>query len=182
MLDHMEKSGGLGAIWPAIVNSIFAMKCLGYPDDHPVLANQLREMENLMIYDGDKLYLSLARVSPVWSTAWAIIALHESGMPGADSSLQKAGQWLLSKEVRHYGDWALKCKVDEPSGWYFQYANESYPDTDDSAAVLMALQRVSLPERMHKEKAVLRGLSGFLPCNVTMVAGGLLTGITIRQF
>lgn len=161
MLDHIEKSGGLGAIWPAIVNAIFAMKCLGYPDDHPALVNQLREIENLIIYDGNKLYLQPC-VSPVWDTAWAIIALQESGMPGADPSLQKAGQWLLNKEVRHYGDWALKCKVDEPSGWYFQYANEFYPDTDDSAAVLMALQRVSLPEHMHKEKAVLRGLQWLL--------------------
>lgn len=161
MLYHMEKSGGLGAIWPGIVNSIFAMKCLGYPDDHPAMVNQLREIENLIIYDGDKLYLQPC-VSPVWDTSWAIIALHESGVAGADPALQKAGQWLLSKEVRHYGDWALKCKVEEPSGWYFQYANEFYPDTDDSAAVLMALQRVSLPERMHKEQAVLRGLQWIL--------------------
>ncbi|MBI2472709.1 MAG: squalene--hopene cyclase [Planctomycetes bacterium] len=157
MLDHLEKSGGLGAIWPAIINSIFAMKCLGYPDDHPALVNQLREVEKLVVYEEDKLYLQPC-VSPVWDTAWAIIALHESGIPGTHPALQKAGEWLLSKEVRNFGDWALKCKVEEPSGWYFQYANEFYPDTDDSAAVLMALQRVSLPESSHKEKTFLRGL------------------------
>ncbi|MEP9412502.1 MAG: squalene--hopene cyclase, partial [Candidatus Brocadia sp.] len=87
-----------------------------------------------------------------------IIALHESGIPGTDPALQKAGRWLISKEVRTFGDWALKCKVNEPSGWYFQYANEFYPDTDDSAAVLMALQRVSLPQTASKEEAFLRGL------------------------
>jgi len=157
MLEHTNKSGGLGAIWPAIVNSIFAMKCLDYPDNHPALVSQLEEIEKLVVYEGDKLYLQPC-VSPVWDTAWAIIALHESGVPGAHASLQKAGKWLLGKEVRTFGDWALKCKVDEPSGWYFQYANEFYPDTDDSAAVLMALQRVSLPEDAHKEKAFLRGL------------------------
>lgn len=163
MLDHMDKSGGLGAIWPAIINSIFAMKCLGYSDDHPALKNQLQEVENLIVYEMDNLYLQPC-VSPVWDTAWAIIALHESGIPSTDPILQKAGQWLLSKEVRNFGDWALKCKVEEPSGWYFQYANEFYPDTDDSAAVLMALQRVSLSE---KEKAFLRGLKWIqaMQCN-----------------
>ena len=161
MLDHLEKSGGLGAIWPAIINSIFAMKCLDYPDDHPALVSQLKEVENLIVYEVDKLYLQPC-VSPVWDTAWAIIALHESGVPSTDPKLQKAGRWLISKEVRNFGDWALKCKVEEPSGWYFQYANEFYPDTDDSAAVLMALQRVSLPETAHKEESFFRGLQWIL--------------------
>lgn len=157
MLDHMNKSGGLGAICPAIINSIFAMKCLGYSEDHPAMVSQLKEIEDLVIYEGDNLHLQPC-VSPVWDTAWAIIALHESGIPGTHPGLQKAGEWLLSKEVRSFGDWALKCKVEEPSGWYFQYANEFYPDTDDSAAVLMALQRVSLAENIQKEKSFLRGL------------------------
>ncbi|MDN3512846.1 MAG: squalene--hopene cyclase [Candidatus Brocadia sp.] len=161
MLAHIEKSGGLGAIWPAIVNSIFAMKCLNYPDDHPALVSQIKEVEKLIVYETDKLYLQPC-VSPVWDTAWTIIALHESGIPSDSPSLQKAGQWLVSKEIRNFGDWALKCKVAEPSGWYFQYANEFYPDTDDSAAVLMALQRVSLPETVHKEKSFLRGLQWIL--------------------
>ena len=151
MLEHLEKSGGLGAIWPAIINSIFAMKCLGYSDDHPALVSQLREIEKLVVYEEDRLYLQPC-VSPVWDTAWAIIALHESGVPSTHPALQRAGEWLVSKEVRNFGDWALKCKVEEPSGWYFQYANEFYPDTDDSAAVLMALQRISLPETSYKEK------------------------------
>lgn len=157
MLAHMEKSGGTGAIWPSIINSIFAMKCLGYPDNHPAMLSQLKAVESLIVYEGDKLYLQPC-VSPVWDTAWAVIALHESGIPSTHPALQKAGQWLISKEVRNFGDWALKCKVEEPSGWYFQYANEFFPDTDDSAAVLMALQRVSLPESSNKEKAFLRGL------------------------
>ena len=67
MLEHLEKSGGLGAIWPAIVNSIFAMKCLGYSDDHLALVSQLREIEKLVVYEEDKLYLQPC-VSPVWDT------------------------------------------------------------------------------------------------------------------
>ena len=87
MLEHLEKSGGLGAIWPAIINSIFAMKCLGYSDDHPALVSQLREVEKLVVYEEDKLYLQPC-VSPVWDTAWAIIALHESGIPSTHPALQ----------------------------------------------------------------------------------------------
>ncbi|MCF6157202.1 MAG: squalene--hopene cyclase [wastewater metagenome] len=157
MLDHVEKSGGVGAIWPGIINSIFAMKCLNYPDNHPALISQLNELEKLIVYEEDKLYLQPC-VSPVWDTAWAVVALHESGIPSNHPALQEAGQWLLSKEIKSFGDWALKCKVEEPSGWYFQYENEFYPDTDDSAVVLMALQCISLPENAYKEKAFLRGL------------------------
>lgn len=157
MLDRAYESGGVGAIWPGMINSVFAMKCLNYPDDHPALVNQLKEIENLIVDEGDSIYVQPC-VSPVWDTAWAIIALHESGLPNTHPAMQKAGQWLLSKEVRNCGDWTLKCKAEEPSGWYFQYGNEFYPDTDDSAVVLMALQRISLPEDAHKEKAFLRGL------------------------
>ncbi|MDR4507327.1 MAG: squalene--hopene cyclase [Candidatus Brocadiaceae bacterium] len=157
MLDHMNNSGGLGAIWPAIINSIFAMKCLGYDDNHPVLLKQLCEVEKLVIYEKDTLYLQPC-VSPVWDTAWTVIALHDSGIPNTHPALQKAGKWLLEKEVRSFGDWSLKCRVKDPSGWYFQYENEFYPDTDDSGAVVMALQRVSLPERLRKEQSLLRAL------------------------
>ena len=135
----------------AIINSIFAMKCLGYSDDHPALANQLREIEKLVVYEEDKLLCYSHAYLPLGIQAWAI-ALLESGIPSTHPALQRAGEWLLSKEVRNFGDWALKCKVEEPSGWYFRYANEFYPDTDDSAAVLMALQRISLPEAAHRER------------------------------
>ena len=63
MLEHLEKSGGLGAIWPAIINSIFAMKCLGYSDDHPALVSQLREVEKLVVYEEDKLLFTALRIS-----------------------------------------------------------------------------------------------------------------------
>jgi squalene-hopene/tetraprenyl-beta-curcumene cyclase len=85
--------------------------------------------------------------SPVWDTAIAMHALGESGMvPPAE--LRQAGDWLLSKEVRRKGDWSVKRPNVEPSGWYFEFANEFYPDIDDTAQVLLGLaQAPSTPEQ-----------------------------------
>ena len=86
-------------------------------------------------------------MSPVWDTAQAVYALGEAGVPKDDPRLLKAADWLLSKEVRHKGDWAEKVKNVEPGGWYFEFNNEFYPDVDDSAQVLLALNCVQQSAR-----------------------------------
>ncbi|HHT9131370.1 MAG TPA: squalene--hopene cyclase [Candidatus Tripitaka californicus] len=156
VLARVEKSGGLGAIWPGIINTIFALKALGYPNDHPQVRRALQEVQLLKIEDEDSLHMQPC-VSPVWDTGWAVIALHDSGLPRNHQALVRAGEWLLTKEVREYGDWRLKCPNVEPSGWYFEYDNEWYPDTDDSAVVLMGLQRAVLPQAGKKAETLLRG-------------------------
>lgn len=162
VLSRLEKSAGLGAIWPGIINTIFALKALGYPNDHPEIKRQLREVELLKIEEEDSLRMQPC-TSPVWDTGWTVIALHDSGLPRNHPGLIKAGRWLLSKEVRNYGDWRIKNPNVEPSGWYFEYACEWYPDTDDSAVVLMGLQRIALLEAgARKEKALLRGTKWLL--------------------
>ncbi|MDR4497651.1 MAG: squalene--hopene cyclase [Candidatus Scalindua sp.] len=161
LLQHFEKSGGLGAIWPAMVNSVMAMKCLGYKDEHPAVKKTLHEIEKLEVHDNDTLHMQPC-VSPVWDTPWSILALSESGLPHDHPVLIKAGRWLLEKEVRSFGDWSLKNPVKEPSGWYFQHANEFYPDNDDTTVVLMALQLIDLPEKEDKRNAILRGFKWFL--------------------
>lgn len=161
ILQRLEKSGGLGAIWPAMVNSIMAMKCLGYKDDHPDYRRSLLEIEKLEVHDENTLHLQPC-VSPVWDTPWSIMALSESGLPGDHHALVKAGQWLLRKEARSFGDWSLKNPVKEPSGWYFQHANEFYPDSDDTSVVLMALRLVDLPDKDWKREAMIRGFKWLL--------------------
>jgi len=89
-------------------------------------------------------------VSPVWDTAQAIYALGEAGVPRTDPRMIKAADWLLSKEVRHVGDWAVKVPRTEPGGWYFEYNNEFYPDTDDTAQVLLALNKVDNPRERYQ--------------------------------
>ena len=167
ILSRQEKSAGLGAIWPGIMNTIFALKALGYPNDHPEIKRQLREVEQLKIEEEDSLRMQPC-TSPVWDTGWAVIALHDSGLLRNHPALLKAGKWLLTKEVRNHGDWCIKNPKVEPSGWYFEYACEWFPDTDDSAVVLMGLQRIALLEAgAKKEGALLRGTKWLLgmQCN-----------------
>ncbi|MFQ5714148.1 MAG: squalene--hopene cyclase [Candidatus Scalinduaceae bacterium] len=161
ILQRLDKSGGLGAIWPAMVNSVMAMKCLGYRDEHPDYRRALLEIEKLEVYDKETLHMQPC-VSPVWDTPWSIMALSESGLSNDHPALIKAGQWLLKREVRSFGDWSLKNPVKEPSGWYFQHANEFYPDSDDTTVVLMALRLIDLPDKNRKREAILRGFKWLL--------------------
>lgn len=161
ILQRLEKSGGLGAIWPAMVNSVMAMKCLGYRDEHPDYRRALLEIEKLEVHDKETLHMQPC-VSPVWDTPWSIMALSESGLSNDHPALIKAGQWLLKREVKSFGDWSLKNPVEEPSGWYFQHANEFYPDSDDTTVVLMALLHIDLPDKYKKREAILRGFKWLL--------------------
>jgi squalene-hopene/tetraprenyl-beta-curcumene cyclase len=89
-------------------------------------------------------------MSPVWDTAYAVYALGEAGVSRNDPRLLKAADWMLSKEVRHKGDWAVKVRNADPGGWYFEFNNEFYPDVDDSAQVLLALNKVDNPRERYQ--------------------------------
>jgi len=138
MLERTRHSDGLGAIYPPMMYSIMALDVLGYPPEHPERAEAQRQFDRLMVDDGKRFFFQPC-FSPVWDTAIAAFALAESGV-AADGALEKAAGWLLSKEVRRKGDWSVKRPRTEPSGWYFEFANEFYPDIDDTAMVLLALE------------------------------------------
>ena len=97
----------------------------------------MRQFEALMVNDGDRFYFQPC-FSPVWDTAIAAYALAQAGAAPRDS-MRRAADWLLSKEVRRKGDWSVKRPELEPSGWYFEFANEFNPDIDDSAMVMLGL-------------------------------------------
>jgi squalene-hopene/tetraprenyl-beta-curcumene cyclase len=164
ILERLEKSDGLGAIFPPIINTILAMRCLGYAPDDPRLLAQVRELERLEISDDETLRVQPC-FSPVWDTAIATVALAESGVPADDPTLRRAARWLLDHEARLPGDWK-KSNPDGPiGGWYFEYANEFYPDTDDTAEVLTALARVRFvtpPEEADRVGALERGQAWLL--------------------
>ena len=164
MIDHFEKSSGIGAIFPPIINSIIALRCLGYALDHPVLQSQIMELERLEIEESETLRVSPC-FSPVWDTALTMVALAESGLEAGHASLGKGAEWLLSKEVRTVGDWKVKNPQGKPGGWYFEYANELYPDVDDTFQVLTALAgMIFQDEALEREKAqaMKRGLDWVL--------------------
>lgn len=157
MLQRFEMSDGLGAIYPAMLNAIIALRCLGYSLDDPQMLRAMDEFERLGIDrpEGDEHYPEPTFrmqpcVSPVWDTAQAVFALGEAGVDRNDPRMLKAADWLLSKEVRHKGDWAVKNRKAQPGGWYFEFNNEFYPDVDDSAQVLLALNKVDNPRERYQ--------------------------------
>lgn len=140
ILDRLEKSDGLGAIFPPIIWTVIGLRCLGYAEDAPEVVNALRELEKLTIEEGETTRLEPCR-SPVWDTAIAVNALCEAEVPGDHPQIRQAVDWLLAKEVRHKGDWSVAHPEVEPGGWYFEFNNEFYPDVDDTIMVTMALAR-----------------------------------------
>ena len=151
MLARLRRSDGLGAIYPAMINAAMAIKCLGYPDGHPVLEQAIEEIRKLEIEEIDTVRLQPC-TSPVWDTALAIIALRDAGLPADHPALARAARWLLDQEVREIGDWAVRARGVTPSGWTFEFHNEFYPDVDDTAMVLLALSRVRLDGRGERRK------------------------------
>jgi squalene-hopene/tetraprenyl-beta-curcumene cyclase len=161
MLEHIERTDGLAAIYPAMMNSIFALMALGHGPGDPLTAREIREFARFEIEDGDTLRMQPC-VSPVWDTCIAMVALEEAGLPPDHLSLVKAADWILSKQILGPGDWQVKNRDAEPGGWAFEFRNDFFPDVDDTAFVLMALQRVKYPEPAKMEAAVRRGIQWLL--------------------
>jgi len=162
MLERFEGSDGLAAIFPAMLNSLIALKALGYPDDHPQVVRATRKLKDLEHETADSVRLEPC-FSPVWDTAIVAVALRESGVPADHPALAKAANWLLDKEIRFRGDWQFKnpAKV-EPSGWAFEFANQWNPDVDDTAMVLLALRQIPTDNPQRRDAAFRRGLEWML--------------------
>jgi squalene-hopene/tetraprenyl-beta-curcumene cyclase len=137
ILTRTRHTEGLGAIYPAMMYFIMALDALDYAQDHPDRLEAIRHFESLLIETEDR-FIFQPCVSPIWDTAICAFAMGEAGVKD-DSRLTRAADWLISKEVRRRGDWSIKRPDTEPSGWAFEFANEFYPDIDDTAMVLLAL-------------------------------------------
>ncbi|MGE5111533.1 MAG: squalene--hopene cyclase [Acidobacteriaceae bacterium] len=161
MLERFEMSDGLGAIYPAILNSIIALRCLGYSMDDPQFIRALDEFEKLGIEEEETFRMQPC-MSPVWDTAYAMFALGESSNDRRDPRLVKAADWMLKKQIRTKGDWAVKVKNVEPGGWYFEFNNEFYPDVDDSAMVMLGLSHVDTSDERFQAESVQRALKWVL--------------------
>jgi len=140
--ERLNGVDGLGAIFPAMVNSVMMYDVLGYPQDHPNRKTARESIERLLVIKDDEAYCQPC-VSPVWDTALAAHAMIEAGSV-ADLEAAKASlDWLLPRQVLDVkGDWVDKRPDVRPGGWAFQYNNAHYPDLDDTAVVVMAMDRV----------------------------------------
>jgi squalene-hopene/tetraprenyl-beta-curcumene cyclase len=140
MLARFQKSDGLGAIFPPVVFSTLALKALGYADHSPEVVECLKQLERLAIDDpSDGTARLQPCFSPVWDTGLVMRALAMAGVPADDPAILRAADWLRSRQTTAAGDWAETVDAP-PGGWYFEYANQFYPDVDDTAMSLMALQ------------------------------------------
>ncbi len=139
--ERLNGQDGLGAIYPAMANSVMMYAALGRPEDDPRRAAARASVERLLVVKDEEAYCQPC-VSPVWDTALAAHALMEAGVEGDDQRVKRALDWLLPRQVLDVkGDWAEGKPHVRPGGWAFQYANAHYPDLDDTAAVVMALDR-----------------------------------------
>ena len=139
--ERLAVPGGLGGIYPAMANSVLALRLLGYPDDHPLILGQFKEIEALAVEHDDEIYLQPCP-SPVWDTSLVANALIESDLTPDHPALVRSVDWMMAKQVALPGDWQVKRPHVQPGGWAFQYDNPYYPDLDDTAMVLMALEKV----------------------------------------
>ncbi len=143
-----KPTGSWGGIQPPWVYSLLALHLVGHPMDHPAMRAGIEGLEGFLIReetaDGTVRRLEACQ-SPVWDTALALTALLDAGVPADDPAVLRATDWLLGEEIRVPGDWAVRRPRLEPSGWAFEFANDSYPDTDDTAEIILALRRVAHP-------------------------------------
>src|SRR6266850_1489204 len=136
-----EGSDGLATVFPAMLNCLIALRALGYSKNNPIYKKAAKDFTGLFVDDPEDFRIQPC-LSPVWDTAISVVALAESGVPPEHPSMRSAADWLISKEVRVRGDWKVNNPHPEASGWAFEYNNVYYPDTDDTAMVLMALRLV----------------------------------------
>jgi squalene-hopene/tetraprenyl-beta-curcumene cyclase len=142
--ERLNGEDGLGAIYPAMANSVMMFDCLGYAPDHPDRAIARKSVENLVVLRDDGEIYCQPCVSPVWDTALAAHAMLEAGGEEAEARAEAALAWLKPRQVLDVkGDWAENRPDVRPGGWAFQYNNAHYPDLDDTAVVVMAMDRAA---------------------------------------
>ncbi len=153
IVRRQESDGSWGGIQPPWVYSLIALTLQGYALDHPVVAKGLAGLDGFTVHDDAGRRLEACQ-SPVWDTALAVTALRDAGVARDDGAVLRAARFLLDEEVRVAGDWSVRRPALVPSGWAFEFANDTYPDVDDTAEVLLALARAGVED----DGAIRRGL------------------------
>jgi squalene-hopene/tetraprenyl-beta-curcumene cyclase len=145
--DRQEADGGWGGIQPPWVYSLIALHLEGMSLDHPVIRRGLEGFRRFSLDDEHGWRLQ-ACMSPVWDTAWAMLALRKAGVPRGHASLRRAVDWLIDEQISGGGDWQVKVPLERGGGWAFEFDNDIYPDVDDTAVVVLALLESGDPERV----------------------------------
>jgi len=140
--ERLNGEDGLGAIFPAMVNSVLMYDVLGVSPSDPRVVIAKASIRKLLVIEEGRAYCQPC-LSPIWDTSLASHALLEAGGAEAEAAVAKAAEWMAARQITDLrGDWISRRPELEPGGWAFQYNNAHYPDVDDTAVVLGALDRV----------------------------------------
>jgi squalene-hopene/tetraprenyl-beta-curcumene cyclase len=159
IVERQENDGCWGGIQPPAVYSVIALYLLGYDLEHPVMRAGLQSLDRFAVWREDGSRMIEACQSPVWDTCLATIALADAGLPADHPQLVKAADWMLGEQVVRPGDWSVRRPGLPPGGWAFEFHNDNYPDTDDTAEVVLALRRVAHHDPERTERAIARGVA-----------------------
>ncbi|WP_175409844.1 squalene--hopene cyclase [Streptomyces sp. TRM64462] len=158
IIERQENDGCWGGIQPPAVYSLIALHLLGYDLGHPVMRAGLASLDRFAVWREDGARMIEACQSPVWDTCLAAIALADGGLAPDHPALVKAADWLIAEQIVRPGDWSVRRPRVAPGGWAFEFHNDTYPDIDDTAEVLLALRRVKHPDPERLDAAVARGV------------------------
>jgi squalene-hopene/tetraprenyl-beta-curcumene cyclase len=161
ILERQDRNGGWGGIQPPMLNCVMALRALGYPDDHPAIATGVQAIEDFLVEHDGQLFFQPC-VSPTWDSALTAKALLDSGLPTDHPALVRSAEWLIANQIFEPGDWSVRNPNLEPGGWAFEFANDWYPDTDDTAVILMMLQRIAVPDVAAQRRALAYGTNWVL--------------------
>jgi squalene-hopene/tetraprenyl-beta-curcumene cyclase len=157
--ERLNGEDGLGAIYPAMANTVMAFDALGYPKQHPDLVIAKQAVKKLVTDKGEFAYCQPC-LSPIWDTALACHALMEAGATGSTPTVRRALDWIAERQILDVvGEWAKARPDVRPGGWAFEYRNDYYPDIDDTAVILAALHRADPKRYRH---AIERGIEWVL--------------------
>ncbi len=161
ILERQDANGGWGGIQPPMLNCVMALRALGHGDDHPAVAAGVEAIDDFLVEHDGQLFFQPC-VSPTWDTALTAKALLDSGLPGDHPRLMHAAEWLIANQIFRPGDWSVLNPRLEPGGWAFEFANDWYPDTDDTAVILMVLDRIAARDPAAKRRALAAGANWVL--------------------
>jgi squalene-hopene/tetraprenyl-beta-curcumene cyclase len=158
IIARQEADGCWGGIQPPWVYSIIGLHLMGWGLDHPVLKKAIDGLDRFTIRDEKGRRLEACQ-SPVWDTVLTMTALADAGLPADHPALVSSGEWVLQEEIFGPGDWQVRRPDTAPGGWAFEFDNDNYADTDDTAEVVLALRRVDFGSRKIENRAAIdRGL------------------------
>jgi squalene-hopene/tetraprenyl-beta-curcumene cyclase len=158
IVARQEADGSWGGIQPPWVYSMIAVHLQGYAIDHPVMKAGFDGLDRFTVWEHGTRRLEACQ-SPVWDTAWAVLALADAGVAPDHPALVRAADWLLAEEIGVDGDWSVRRPSLPPGGWAFEFENDGYPDIDDTSEVVLALRRVAHPHAGAVKAAVDRGVA-----------------------